>query len=72
MSTRATSNIPSNVTVVVTKGGHTNDEHAKSNSAMAFPVKASNGNAIEIWSDGAVWDTVANKFVTIDSLIRNG
>jgi hypothetical protein len=72
MSTRATSNTPTNVTVVIAKGGHTNDEHAKPVAAAAFAQKAASGNAVEIWSDGAIWDTVANKFLTTNDVIRNG
>ncbi len=72
MSTRVTANIPANVAVTKHVGGHPNDEHAKPVGPMTFAAKSPSGNAIEIWSDGAVWDTVANKFVTIDSLVRNG
>jgi hypothetical protein len=72
MSTRSTANIPANVNVIRHVGGHVNDEHAKPSGPAPFAQKASTGNAIEIWSDGAVWDTVANKFLTTNDLIRNG
>jgi hypothetical protein len=72
MSTRSTSNVPANTASQIVKGGHANDEHAKAHAGSVFPVVAISGNAIEIWSDGAIWDTVANKFLRPEDVKRNG
>lgn len=70
MSTRATSNTPSNVGVTQSKGGHVNDEHSKAVAGAPFAVTSVSGNVIEIWSDGAIWDTVANKFLSVDKDLK--
>jgi hypothetical protein len=72
MSTRVTSNIPANTNPSKSSGGHANDEHAKPIGPSPFAQKASTGNAVEIWADGAIWDTVANKFLTTNDVVRNG
>lgn len=70
MSTRTTSNIPASTNPSKSSGGHPNDEHAKAHAGSAFAQVAVSGNVIEVWADGAVWDTVANKFLTPDNLKR--
>lgn len=70
MSTRATSNNPNNVAVTQAKGGHANDTFSKAHSGSPYALQATSGNIIEIWSDGAIWDTVANKFLQDKDLKR--
>jgi len=51
MSTRATSNIPSGVSLI------TDGTYSKKITVTA------SSNLCELWSDNGIWDTVANVFV---------
>jgi hypothetical protein len=72
MATRTTSNVPTNITVTQSKGGHSNDEHSKATSGGPFPRVAVSGHTIEIWSDGAIWDVTSGAFLSTDQVKRNG
>jgi hypothetical protein len=63
-------NNTNNVNLTKHVAGTPNDEHSKPQSGTPFAVQSTNGNAIEIWSDGAVWDTVASAFINIDKVKR--
>jgi len=52
--------------------GHTTDVFSKAHSGSPFAVQSVSGNAIQIHSDGGVWDTVANKFLQDKDVKRNG
>lgn len=64
-------NVASNTNLSVA-AGHPTDEHSKPTSGSVTPVVSVSGNAIQIHSDCAIWDTVANKFLTTNDVKRNG